>query len=532
MASPIAQYLNTNYAPSDSELKWIQSHLIPHIHELSRLDSLIQDLVAQRDKTLTYIEAHKALLSPARRLPPEILQEIFLAALPTHRSAVMSASEAPLVLTRICRGWRSLALATPELWHSIHLPFDYLFDHNPTASRAAQAWLERSGHCPMSVSINTGRVEEWVDAVPEEVDLVVAALAGCADRWRRIDLVIGFIDSIPQLAAIYPPNLVTLDMQCRAVDATIAQMKMLTPPSLRSVTLRIRRDFDQWVPIPLPWENLTSITFETAVNREAPVVQSQGLSPPAILDLLRQCPRVVHFQTDLLALPSGFPPSPAPLSSLSVPSLQEFIICWCGSNVGTETVDYILRYLFMPQLRCLQLPRIRLTSSNPTRFLGELAAHSPLLEELRFDLTGLSQQSIAANLPELVQLKTLVVLDTRGPLRASSDTPATAQTLLRCLNSTTPPVCPLLQELRVKNCHKFPAGDSDLLNFARRRLDYADCRLRCLEVEYMSFTPAIALEDRAQLSARGLFISTSCPPAAPIHPSSTPWTGLEDIVVQ
>ncbi|KAJ7785186.1 hypothetical protein DFH07DRAFT_699116, partial [Mycena maculata] len=122
MESPFAQHLDTNYTPSDTEIKWIKSHLLPHILEVSRLDALIQDLSVRRDKTQEYIDAHRALLTPVRRLPPEIVQEIFLACLPTQRNAVMSAQEAPLILTSICASWRALALSTPALWASLHLP--------------------------------------------------------------------------------------------------------------------------------------------------------------------------------------------------------------------------------------------------------------------------------------------------------------------------------------------------------------------------------------------------------------------------
>ncbi|KAJ7154880.1 hypothetical protein C8R43DRAFT_857362, partial [Mycena crocata] len=63
-----------------------------------------------------YISAYKALVSPVRRRPPDIVQEIFLACLPTRHNAVMSTRDAPLLLAHICSAWRVLALATPALW--------------------------------------------------------------------------------------------------------------------------------------------------------------------------------------------------------------------------------------------------------------------------------------------------------------------------------------------------------------------------------------------------------------------------------
>ncbi|KAJ7090668.1 hypothetical protein C8R44DRAFT_648114, partial [Mycena epipterygia] len=69
----------------------------------------------KREQLVDYIESHKALLSPGHRLPPDFLQEIFIACSPTHRNTIMSAREAPLILGHICNGWRSLAHSTSPL---------------------------------------------------------------------------------------------------------------------------------------------------------------------------------------------------------------------------------------------------------------------------------------------------------------------------------------------------------------------------------------------------------------------------------
>ncbi|KAJ7914591.1 hypothetical protein B0H13DRAFT_1611404 [Mycena leptocephala] len=126
MESPFAQH--TDYAPFDSEVKWVKSHLIPHEFEVSRLDSL-RDLSAQRGRTLQYIHFHKSLLSPVHRLPPDVLQEIFPASLLKHRNPVTS-TKAPLILGRICSAWRTLTLLTPVLWASLHLPLQYIIDYS------------------------------------------------------------------------------------------------------------------------------------------------------------------------------------------------------------------------------------------------------------------------------------------------------------------------------------------------------------------------------------------------------------------
>ncbi|KAF8138062.1 hypothetical protein K438DRAFT_1427370, partial [Mycena galopus ATCC 62051] len=99
-----------------------------------------------------YIDSNKALISHPRRLPPDIVREIFVACLPVHRNAVMSAQEAPLLLGRICSAWRAITLYTPRLWASLHVPFDYIVDKEPRTPAVIE-WLRRSMACPLSLSL-------------------------------------------------------------------------------------------------------------------------------------------------------------------------------------------------------------------------------------------------------------------------------------------------------------------------------------------------------------------------------------------
>ncbi|KAJ7111858.1 hypothetical protein C8R44DRAFT_547241, partial [Mycena epipterygia] len=57
------------------------------------------------------------LISPTRRLPDDIVREIFAASLPAGQNAIISGSEAPLLLCHISQGWRTLALRHPAYVH-------------------------------------------------------------------------------------------------------------------------------------------------------------------------------------------------------------------------------------------------------------------------------------------------------------------------------------------------------------------------------------------------------------------------------
>ncbi|KIK66068.1 hypothetical protein GYMLUDRAFT_158537, partial [Collybiopsis luxurians FD-317 M1] len=124
--SAFASLIGTNYIPTTSELGILKTLLTdPELDlsqleaEISRLQNALDRLFLRKQKIKDYIMAHKALASPVRQLPAEILAEIFVQCLPDF--GVRDLSEAPLVLTRICRDWRRIAFDTPRLWQSLHI---------------------------------------------------------------------------------------------------------------------------------------------------------------------------------------------------------------------------------------------------------------------------------------------------------------------------------------------------------------------------------------------------------------------------
>ncbi|KAF9009958.1 hypothetical protein BDQ17DRAFT_1299562 [Cyathus striatus] len=172
------QHLGTNYVPSVLEIGNITNSLKAlnaEVHdidaEIEQLQQKLHLLQEKKHKVVALVEQHQALLSPARRLPQDILEEIFLTCLPKHHYPCLSATESPMLLTRICSSWRSIALSTPLLWAAIHvvLPNVNLGRHpaENTLTRqielvrvkldrlqvATKEWLDRSGTCPLFLSV-------------------------------------------------------------------------------------------------------------------------------------------------------------------------------------------------------------------------------------------------------------------------------------------------------------------------------------------------------------------------------------------
>ncbi|KAJ2927800.1 hypothetical protein H1R20_g9300, partial [Candolleomyces eurysporus] len=106
------------------------------------------------------IDAHWSIVHPIRRVPKDVWQKIFIYCLPTNYLPIMSATEMPLVLMRVCSLWQDIAVSTPILWSSLHLtipqgrtPSSHL-DVTSAAVQAVHNWLGRSAGEKLTISLH------------------------------------------------------------------------------------------------------------------------------------------------------------------------------------------------------------------------------------------------------------------------------------------------------------------------------------------------------------------------------------------
>ncbi|KAF5341888.1 hypothetical protein D9611_001131 [Ephemerocybe angulata] len=119
--SPFHQWLGTNSVLSGQDLTHLDSYLTNQLSTLAALDAEIDSLTQKRKELSESIDAHKRLRSPIRRLPKELLLEIFILCLPGRYQPVLAEWKAPLLLTRVCKSWRILVMSAPVLWSSLHV---------------------------------------------------------------------------------------------------------------------------------------------------------------------------------------------------------------------------------------------------------------------------------------------------------------------------------------------------------------------------------------------------------------------------
>ena len=321
-SSPFTSRLDSNYVATDSESQEIQSLLEIPTSRLEELTARLQELEKQSSKIRNeqselrlFISKHRALISLIRQLPIDILQEIFIACLPIAHNHVMSRWEPPMLLTQICRSWRNVAHATPQLWKSIHIavPYNklgrYSSEHpyfssstveHDRRSEAVVEWLTRSSSYPLDISL--GHLES--NTVDGFYHKIIDSIIRFSERWRHVRLSAPYQALIP-IASLSPskvPLLETLSLNCSPVYPAVQldfQSVWISSGVLKAPNLR---DFGLWLAhlngdvtrLPINWSQLTNISLEG---------YSWGTSSPLSISraykLLSLCPNLISCRLEI-----------------------------------------------------------------------------------------------------------------------------------------------------------------------------------------------------------------------------------------
>ncbi|KAF8643169.1 hypothetical protein AX16_009211 [Volvariella volvacea WC 439] len=384
MEFPTSSFIGTNHIPDDQETERIKLEVIdPCIEQLEQLDASITSLKARlhtleqkRSSLSLHIDRHHALIAPVRRLSHDILREIFTRCLPSDHFALMKTMEAPLLFGRVCSAWRQVAMTTPELWTSIHIP--YIEQSASTRSskipwmkrlEGISSWISRSGALPLSIScyflpkkldVMRVRVTRNLMFIPDLFEVLLAVKS----RWRHLDISATQHVDLKRLLDVQPASLSSLEsFSLRANDHLRTEMSPLPgivgAPHLRHLAIHpLVNQVDTF-----PCHHLTSlsISFEGPENGYAhhlPTIFTQCHSLVELTLLMNAS----LSESTVSALP---PPSFPRLQSLELHPDSSEMTCFSSS--------------YMPELKHLKLGFISL-SGGPglSHFFGAL----PPLETL------------------------------------------------------------------------------------------------------------------------------------------------------
>ncbi|KAJ6559909.1 hypothetical protein B0H19DRAFT_1375865 [Mycena capillaripes] len=463
MDSPFQDILHTNIIPSDFDCQRIcnflpnpEKELENLTEELARLDALRKDILRKRRELRKFIDAHRALLSPVRRLPEDIVRAIFMACLPSTRNPTLSDQDAPLLLCRICRSWRDIALATPRLWAAIHIVVPAQWQLQHLVDRVA-AWFERSGVVPLTISMVLSRTCE----IDWDISPLLSALVAVSRRWKSIEIPLpeNFENPAPMspllsVASDDVPLLETVKLSQRNTSMTPANygpLTFLAADGLRSLTLPASRDYRE---APVSWKSLTNLKITPSGG---------SLTCAAVLAMLQLC---TSLQTCEFTMTEMWDEEETVLTEpLSLSQLSHLTIIR-PNCIPRQT---LFGSVALPNLRPLHYESRGGTYETN---LAPLLPSTPTLESFRISAVGLPSQGYLDILSLMPMLRELTILDEPFTPPQPFDPwsqPRDAHFLEHLMPSQglNPVVCPRLEFIELENFSA--ASDETLLQFVQSR---------------------------------------------------------------
>ncbi|RDB18611.1 hypothetical protein Hypma_014723 [Hypsizygus marmoreus] len=354
-----------------------------------------------------------ALLSPIRRLPPEILGAIF-----SHYPRDPDDPSPGVRIRAVCYIWRDVSRSIPDIWRWISVPFRRALNARRRKYESLRSHLQDTSYL-LSISISKCTESEDLSMVRSLVDI--------ADRWKTLYL--HNAETLSHLPFVLTlSNLDFLNYSCH-LDAHPSLPVM---PRLSSLRFSIPGEQYQFSPVNLrlPWEQLRSLRVSGRAHN--------------ISDFLLCCRALTSFWmtvTDGLDHQQA-DDMPAPLPSVVASSLQSFSLMVCGA-LHPSSLEALLSSTILPAATNITLAHSKPLPSNiwPERELGLFLSHARSLEELTLIAIPISTNVLARCLGVTPQIGRLVLeANLAYPSSGRDPRPATINTeaLLSSLAQNTP----------------------------------------------------------------------------------------------
>ncbi|KAJ7726391.1 hypothetical protein B0H16DRAFT_1894815 [Mycena metata] len=216
MSTPVLSWFTgTNDIPTDFEAQEVRSirddaedtmrrnnAQIERLEEKDEDDEIIESLTRNNESLSQIILRSRSILSPVRRIPPEVLTHIFLLSAPSLQELKFGTwydllEQSPWTLGRICRRWRAVALASPAIWSTIIIHGEY--DAEPCSLPMLETQLIRSGTYPLEIFFDCERRR-----YDRTADMTLEALAKHTARWKTFYIVQTQLDRMPSVRGRVP----------------------------------------------------------------------------------------------------------------------------------------------------------------------------------------------------------------------------------------------------------------------------------------------------------------------------------------
>ncbi|KAF8183965.1 hypothetical protein BJ912DRAFT_975754 [Pholiota molesta] len=228
---------------------------------LSRKKKQAAKLRKSEGDSYAVITALYILLSPIRRLPPELLTEIFIYSLPQQQFILPGDVGSPLRLMQVCTEWWKVSVSTRAINNGTTIGRHE--DASTFRISYINVWLSRSGDLPLSLSIQDDLLSI------EDVRHILGAYAGRIQHLK-VKVPEKTSDSLPDHDY---PRLESFEIHTpkglQITSSTTLSQTMSRAPKLRrfiweSVTSGVFRP----PPIELRWSDITHLILHATISLE------------------------------------------------------------------------------------------------------------------------------------------------------------------------------------------------------------------------------------------------------------------------
>ncbi|KAJ6490212.1 hypothetical protein C8R47DRAFT_1123796 [Mycena vitilis] len=474
MRARIQERLRCNGDPTECEASHCQAIISFSSTELEGYDAEIvrlKDALRQTELARSAFEEYSALcrslFAPIRRLPPEILAEIFYWCSSAwyyedHGWATEEKRVAKwqlLQMSRVCTWWHTLVMGTPKLWSSVDLHLDYW-----SASQAVRmtdllrTLLRRGVHTPLDIRVRCSETDTCSSAA-------LQLLAQCAPRWKTARFGTPFKCLQPMLSARGNfPLLEGLHIWGSGQFASEITSMFGVAPRLETVS---------YIGPPaalakLPLEQLGFVTYSHVTPQDL----VEFLPLMVRLSGVERCLVLQYLWGDES---NPYPRIPAVVSGIS--ELALVAVSPVDENAGADNIlSYIISCLTLPVLTILDL-RIAEFEGIPLPWphlafssLSQRSAFSSHLLCLDLDQVLISETDLVQTLSELRVLEELEIRDYVIVDGTGVDLVLLTNSLLQRLTWTPDPKC-LVPALSTLACYtRLQFDDAVLLEFVLSRI--------------------------------------------------------------
>ncbi|KAF7346654.1 F-box domain-containing protein [Mycena sanguinolenta] len=286
--------VNSNDAPLDSDISCVQQLISDDEYRLNALDeeilslqTTLAQLTQRRSEITDSLRGHRAILSPVRRVPPELICEIFdFATAETRRNP---GDRPPWWVGFISRPWRYYLLSYPPLWSSLTVPASTRFRPDTWINARVfelQAQLMRCGMALLHIYwSNVGTT------VPDSrmLDLILPR----SNSWRTVSFDIdkgdvdtvldwlepvrGRLDRLEKLEVLY--NLCTFP----DVFTAAPNLRHVALPSI--TTSNHSSSLAYQTSVPLPWGQITQYSGKCPFAQQLDILQAAPNLSDCVLDI-------------------------------------------------------------------------------------------------------------------------------------------------------------------------------------------------------------------------------------------------------